>query len=135
MLFVWGRSSSGLAFALQADARHHAIVHRTPSLLWWAPPAATWCAFFVAEFQFHTPSNILCVFTNNAKAINATRCIPLSLCIRVKELRGVDTKALTRQELRNHLEARDLSTAGNKRHLAERLQESVLAEQASRSID
>lgn len=48
-----------------------------------------------------------------------------------KELRGVDTKTLTRQELRNHLEARDLSTFGNKGHLAERLKVSVLDEQAS----
>lgn len=46
-----------------------------------------------------------------------------------QELRGVDPTTLTRLELRNHLEARDLSTAGNKRQLAERLQASVLEEQ------
>lgn len=46
-----------------------------------------------------------------------------------QELRGVDPTTLTRLELRNHLEARDLSTAGNKRQLAERLQASILEEQ------
>lgn len=47
----------------------------------------------------------------------------------LQELRGVDTKTLTRQELRNHLEARDLPTTGNKGQLALRLEASVLDEQ------
>lgn len=42
----------------------------------------------------------------------------------------MDTTKLTRQELRNHLEARDLPTTGNKRQLAARLQSSVQEEQA-----
>lgn len=42
----------------------------------------------------------------------------------------MDTTKLTRQELRNHLEARDLPTTGNKRQLATRLQSSVQEEQA-----
>lgn len=49
----------------------------------------------------------------------------------LQELRGVDTKTLTRQELRNHLEARDLSTTGNKGQLALRLQSSLLDAQVS----
>ncbi|CAM9525386.1 unnamed protein product [Pylaiella littoralis] len=52
-----------------------------------------------------------------------------------KELRGVDTKTLTRQELKNHLEARDLATTGNKGKLARRLQASVLDEQSKSYAD
>lgn len=51
--------------------------------------------------------------------------------IPLQELRGVDTKTLTRQELRNHLEARDLPTTGNKGQLALRLEASVLDEQVN----
>lgn len=46
----------------------------------------------------------------------------------------MDTKTLTRQELRNHLEARDLSTTGNKGKLAERLQASILEERVSTGV-
>ena len=49
----------------------------------------------------------------------------------LKVLGGVDVTKLARQELRNHLEARELSTLGNKRHLVERLSKSVLEEQVS----
>ncbi|CAM9929261.1 unnamed protein product, partial [Ectocarpus sp. 12 AP-2014] len=52
-----------------------------------------------------------------------------------KELRGVDTKTLTRQELRSHLEARDLATTGNKGQLALRLEASVLEEQTKAYAD
>ncbi|CAM9139716.1 unnamed protein product [Ectocarpus fasciculatus] len=52
-----------------------------------------------------------------------------------KELRGVDTKTLTRQELRSHLEARDLATTGNKGQLALRLEASVLDEQTKAYAD
>eukprot|EP00752_Nemacystus_decipiens_P015195 g13530.t1 len=52
-----------------------------------------------------------------------------------KELRGVDTQTLTRQELRNHLEARDLPTNGTKGQLAHRLQASVLDEQSKAYAD
>lgn len=38
---------------------------------------------------------------------------------------------LTRQELRNHLEARDLLTTGNKKQLAVRLESSVQEEQVT----
>lgn len=55
----------------------------------------------------------------------------LSHYARPQVLRGVDTTTLTRQELRNHLEARDLPSTGNKTELAERLHASVLEEQAS----
>ncbi|CAM9406324.1 unnamed protein product [Hapterophycus canaliculatus] len=48
---------------------------------------------------------------------------------------GVNTKNLTRQELRNHLEARDLSTTGNKGQLALRLETSILNEQATAYAD
>ncbi|CAB1116212.1 unnamed protein product [Ectocarpus sp. CCAP 1310/34] len=52
-----------------------------------------------------------------------------------KELRDVDTKTLTRQELRSHLEARDLATTGNKGQLALRLEASVLEEQSKAYAD
>eukprot|EP00903_Cladosiphon_okamuranus_P008492 g8159.t1 len=52
-----------------------------------------------------------------------------------QELRGIDTKSLTRQELRNHLEARDLPTTGNKGQLALRLEASVLDEQSKAYAD
>jgi hypothetical protein len=51
----------------------------------------------------------------------------------LKVLGGVDIGKLARQELRNHLEARDLGTLGNKRQLVERLQKSVLEEQVQLS--
>ncbi|CAN0374514.1 unnamed protein product, partial [Phaeothamnion confervicola] len=47
----------------------------------------------------------------------------------LKALRGVDMKTLTRQELRTHLEARDLATGGNKRELVTRLEKSIFDEQ------
>lgn len=43
----------------------------------------------------------------------------------------MDLQNLTRQELKNHLRARDLATTGIKTRLVERLQASVLEEQAS----
>ncbi|KAG5178125.1 regulator of chromosome condensation 1/beta-lactamase-inhibitor protein II [Tribonema minus] len=53
----------------------------------------------------------------------------------LKVLGGADINRLARQELRNHLEARELSTLGNKRQLVERLQKSVLEEQARAHAD
>ncbi|CAN0084412.1 unnamed protein product, partial [Discosporangium mesarthrocarpum] len=53
----------------------------------------------------------------------------------LKVLRDLDVKILTRQELRNHLEARDLATTGNKNQLVNRLQTSVLEEQAKAYSD
>ena len=47
----------------------------------------------------------------------------------LKVLGGIDIATLPRQELRSHLEARDLSTLGNKRQLIDRLKKSVLEEQ------
>jgi hypothetical protein len=43
-------------------------------------------------------------------------------------LSGREVSHMARQELRNHLEARDLSAVGNKRQLVERLAKSVLEE-------
>ncbi|CAM9715922.1 unnamed protein product [Chrysoparadoxa australica] len=50
-------------------------------------------------------------------------------------LHGRDTLTFGRQELRNHLQARDLPSTGNKRQLAERLEKSILEEQARTHAD
>lgn len=70
--------------------------------------------------------------TRSSVALQRFSSLEQRMCF-LQVLRGIDTKTLTRQELKNHLQARDLSTTGNKAQLAERLQASVLEEQVRRT--